>query len=56
MTKCDKCKKLMVLHAFSEGECKACELVFQRGHIPCGGYCDDCAKRYNICYNCGEGL
>lgn len=50
---CDKCKKMMVLSAFSFGECKECEIDIVCPHIPCYHLCKACAEKLNRCEQCG---
>lgn len=53
---CDKCEKMIVLHAFSNGECIICNCEVVTGHIPCDKVCDECSKENNICKSCGINM
>lgn len=46
----------MVLHAFSNGECKQCGCEVVTPHIPCDEVCYECSEKYNLCQECGEEI
>lgn len=51
---CSDCRTMIVLHAFSEGECKICKKKILTVHIPCYELCDECSEENNICKQCGK--
>ena len=54
--KCEKHQQMIVLHAFSEGECKKCGSKVTTAHIPCDIVCDECSNKYSLCKVCGEEI
>lgn len=54
MNLCDKCKKLIIMHAFCTSICKNCSKEVITGHIPGYKYCEECANKLNICIQCGD--
>lgn len=54
--KCEKCKEMIVAHAFSDGECKICGDKITSPHIPAFKVCEKCAIENNLCKQCGEPL
>lgn len=53
---CKKHKNMMVLHAFSSGNCIRCNKEVVTEHIPCNKVCDSCSTEYNLCCVCGENI
>lgn len=54
--KCNKCKRILVLHAFSQGKCKICGCNITTPHIPSYEVCEKCSKEKNLCEQCGEEI
>jgi len=54
--KCLKHKNMIVLHAFSDGECQNCGTHIQTPHIPCDVICEHCSVLYKLCQVCGKEL
>jgi len=54
--KCLKHKNMIVLHAFSEGNCENCDCVISTPHIPCDRICEACSIKYKLCQVCGKEL
>lgn len=52
--KCNKHDKMVVLHAFSNGDCIICgkEIIIE--HIPCNKVCPECSEEQGLCEICGE--
>ena len=44
---------MVVLHAFSEGECEMCGEKISTPHIPCDKVCNECSEKFNFCEVCG---
>lgn len=53
---CNNCKGMVVMHAFSFGNCAFCGEDVSTPHIPCYRYCDECAENKSICKQCGNEL
>lgn len=53
---CDKCKKIIVCHAFANTKCKCCEAPIYTGHIPGYKVCNDCSDKHKICQQCGGNI
>ncbi len=53
---CTNCKNIVVLHAFSSGECTVCKEVVNTGHIPCYKVCLECSEELHLCQQCGKPL
>ena len=53
---CKKCERIIVLHAFSNGECKICNEEITTPHIPCNKVCESCSEKDNLCEQCGEEI
>lgn len=47
---------MIVLHAFSDGECEVCEKHIQTEHIPCNKVCRECSFEKELCMSCGGPL
>lgn len=54
--KCLKHKNMIVMHAFSEGECQNCGCHIDTSHIPCDKICEICSIKYKLCQVCGKEL
>jgi len=55
--KCDKHSQgMIVLHAFSDGECEVCGQEVVTAHIPCDEVCERCSEDNNLCQVCGEKI
>ena len=50
---CENCKGMIVMHAFSDGECEICEQKVVTSHIPCDKLCENCSTVYSRCKVCG---
>ena len=55
MSKCEKCKNIVVLHAFSFSNCENCGVEVSTPHIPSYKICDVCAGD-NKCVQCGNKI
>lgn len=53
---CDRCKRMIVAHAFSFGKCKLCGSDITTPHMPCYDICDVCSDKHNKCVQCGEKI
>ncbi len=53
---CKKCKNMIVMHAFSEGNCISCGKKISTEHIPCDKLCKECSEDTNSCACCAEKL
>lgn len=53
---CKQCEGIVVLHAFSHGNCKICDKEIDTPHIPCYEVCKKCSETQNICEQCGKPL
>jgi hypothetical protein len=53
---CGKHVGMIVMHAFSTGECKICGHVLFTGHIPCDKVCEECSEKHILCKVCGEEI
>jgi hypothetical protein len=53
---CDKHENMVVLHAFSDGECENCGKEITTSHIPCDKICETCSEKYKLCVICGEEI
>lgn len=53
---CEKCKRRVVMPAFSEGRCFICGKTLFCENTPPDVVCADCAKVFNACIHCGEPL
>ena len=51
---CNKCKHIIVCHAFSEGTCEEYSDKIITSHIPCYKLCEVCSDKLNKCQQCGE--
>lgn len=47
---------MIVLHAFSQGECVECDAHIDTGHIPCDKVCQKCSNEKNLCEVCGDKI
>jgi hypothetical protein len=54
--KCNKHDKMVVLHAFSSGDCIVCGKEITTEHIPCNKVCPDCSEEHGLCEICGEKI
>lgn len=54
--KCKKCEHMIVLHAFSFGNCELCEKEISTSHIPCDKICPKCAEENDLCESCGNKI
>lgn len=55
MSKCKKCEKIVVMHAFCFSNCNSCGIGISSPHIPSYTLCDDCAGD-DKCVQCGEKI
>jgi hypothetical protein len=53
---CEKCKGMIVLHAFDNGNCEICDAPVVTGHIPCYKLCSICAETNALCEQCGKPM
>ena len=54
---CDKCNKMVVMHAMQTKNCMICKKEFLASCIPGESICYDCEKEYqNICKFCGKEI
>jgi len=53
---CDKHYRMVVLHAFSTGNCKFCGEEITTPHIPCNKVCPECSEKIGVCEICGEEI
>ncbi len=53
---CEKCKKIIVLHAFTDTECEHCGDKIQTHHIPGYKICEKCSDKYIACQQCGLNI
>jgi hypothetical protein len=53
---CNNCKHMIVLHAFSEGECKHCKEKITTSHIPCHEVCKTCSEKHDVCEQCNKEI
>lgn len=53
---CEKCLYSGYLQAFSTGKCKICNCDVVTPHIPAYAICEQHAKEYNLCQQCGKRL
>lgn len=51
---CKKCAKIVCMQAFCSSRCKICNTTVNTGHIPGYKVCESCAKKANLCPQCGE--
>ena len=51
-----KCKKRIVLCAFSEGTCEKCGVNIVCSTTPESKICEKCSEEHDICEFCGEEL
>ena len=54
--KCNKHDKMVVMHAFSSGNCIKCDEEVTTSHIPCNKVCPECSENYGLCEICGEEM
>ena len=54
--KCNKCKNMIILHAFSSGNCEKCGKEITTPHIPCDKLCKECANKFDRCKQCGNKI
>lgn len=47
---------MIVMSAFSFGNCEGCSKEISTPHIPGYKLCDDCAENSNKCKQCNYGL
>ena len=53
---CGKHKNMIVMHAFSKGECELCGKEIQTSHIPCDKVCKECSEEHKVCQVCGDKI
>lgn len=53
---CNKCKEMIVMHAFSESNCIICGEEITTAHIPSYKACKECSEELNLCQKCGKEL
>ena len=53
---CGKHNDMIVLHAFSQGECEKCNCKIDTAHTPCDKVCEKCSEEFNLFKVCGEKL
>lgn len=53
---CEKCKQMMVLHAFSYGKCDVCDREITTPHVPCDTICERCSDDLGVCQRCSEPI
>lgn len=53
---CPKCRRRIVLPAFSTGICKRCGISLVCANTPPDVLCSECAKKNNLCMHCGAAL
>lgn len=53
---CDIHSDMIVMSAFSEGQCEKCDGKIITSHIPCNKICGKCSVEYNLCIICGEKI
>ncbi|WP_289026391.1 hypothetical protein [uncultured Flavonifractor sp.] len=53
---CRRCRKAIVLPAFSTGRCTICGEGIVSSHTPCDKVCMDCARERKLCAHCGRPL
>lgn len=51
---CRKCSNTIAMQAFCNSKCKVCNATITTGHIPGYKVCESCAKKLNLCPQCGE--
>lgn len=49
---CEKCKTMIVLSAFSNGNCYICDKKITTSHIPCDKLCEECSDEQMRCKVC----
>ena len=47
-------KGMVVMCAFSDGDCSKCDEQFSTEYTPCNKVCDPCSSTHNICAVCGN--
>ena len=55
MSKCKKCERIVVLHAFSTSNCENCGIEISTPHLPSFKLCDDCVGD-DKCVQCGNKI
>lgn len=53
---CNKCKRMIVLRAFSHSNCDKCGKSIITSHIPSYKICEECAKYSGDCQQCGQNI
>ena len=56
MGNCNKCKGMIVMHAFCNTECIKCGDKIKTPHMPGHKVCKTCSEKYNLCEQCGKEL
>jgi len=51
---CDKHDNLVVIHAFSKGDCIVCGEEFMCHHTPPDSVCWKCVEEFKVCPVCGD--
>ena len=54
--KCNKHDRMVVMHAFSTGNCIKCDEEVTTPHIPCNKVCPECSETYGLCEICGDEM
>jgi hypothetical protein len=53
---CNKHDKMIVMHAFSTGNCIICNEIITTPHIPCNKVCPICSEKHSLCEICGDKI
>lgn len=53
---CKKCSNTIAMQAFCNSKCKICNATITTRHIPGYKVCETCAKKLNLCPQCGESI
>ncbi len=53
---CHRHDKMVVMHAFSKGNCTICDKEIQTPHIPCNKVCPVCSENHRVCEICGAEI
>ena len=53
---CKKCKRSVVMHAFSSGDCQLCGKAVVTSHTPCHKVCVECSNEKEVCQKCGRKI
>jgi len=53
---CKNCKNMVVMHAFSFGNCYSCREEISTPHIPVERLCLKCSEETGLCQSCGNKI